>query len=436
MLQRPDLCGSDLEVIPDSEDERLRQEAAEKRREHTSNFTEVIEISSDEESPSTLIKDQQWSPRLPASSLRIADKQPYRPQMIRSPDNDSDDEIIELTDSSVELTPAKVKQRAPASLDGDESIIVFDEPKSAKTPLRVGTKDTSKKTPSKSGNSSEMVNNGQKLSYRNSPSTSAVALVPLRVGPPPASSLKTPRSTSKKAQQTVEQRRRHDYAQQLFEDLNASVFKGGLPHNTALDWNKRLLTTAGRAKWHRAKDGIETTQIELAEKILDRDERIRNTLSHEMCHLATWIIDKEINEHHGQNFKKWASRVMQRRPEINVSIKHDYQISYPYEWECQKCAKVYGRFSKSIRPDECVCGACKEGNLVPLFTSKRQPKSQKLSRMVAAKTQDSPRSMVRPAHVIPVGNVSTTSGYSSCDGSESDSDIETLTNELATTSIM
>jgi hypothetical protein len=49
----------------------------------------------------------------------------------------------------------------------------------------------------------------------------------------------------------VEQQRRHDYAQQLFDDLNASIFKGGLPNNTALNWNKRLLTTAGRAKWHR-----------------------------------------------------------------------------------------------------------------------------------------------------------------------------------------
>jgi hypothetical protein len=73
---------------------------------------------------------------------------------------------------------------------------------------------------------------------------------------------------------------------------------------------------------YSAKDGVETTQIELADKILDRDgpsfvlplgwlvnwrmaERIRNTLSHEMCHLATWIIDKTINEHHGPNFKKW-----------------------------------------------------------------------------------------------------------------------------------
>ena len=94
-----------------------------------------------------------------------------------------------------------------------------------------------------------MTNNGQKTSFHDSPP--GVALVPLRVEPPTASSPKAPRSTSKKAQQTAEQLRRHDYAQQLFEDLNASVFKGGLPNNTALNWNKRLLTTAGRAKWYR-----------------------------------------------------------------------------------------------------------------------------------------------------------------------------------------
>lgn len=94
-----------------------------------------------------------------------------------------------------------------------------------------------------------MTNNGQKPSFHDSPP--GVALIPLRVEPPTASSPKAPRSTSKKAQQTAEQLRRHDYAQQLFEDLNASVFKGGLPNNTALNWNKRLLTTAGRAKWHR-----------------------------------------------------------------------------------------------------------------------------------------------------------------------------------------
>ena len=158
-----------------------------------------------------------------------------------------------------------------------------DEPKSAKTPLRVGTKNKARSTPNKSGNHSEMISNGRKP-----PSPSAANLLfPLRIEPPPASSPKA-RSSSKKTQQTVEQQRRHDYAQQLFDDLNGSIFKGGLPNNTALNWNKRLLTTAGRARWHRwvdiayqfslfygrkysAKDGIETTQIELAEKILDRN---------------------------------------------------------------------------------------------------------------------------------------------------------------------
>jgi hypothetical protein len=184
-----------------------------------------------------------------------------------------------------------------------------DEGKSAKTPLHVGTKDKTKSTPSKSSNNSEMTTNGRKPS---SPSAIQVALTPLRAQPRLPSSSKAPRSTSKKAQEIVEQQRRHDYAQQLFEDLNASVFKGGLPNNTALNWNKRLLTTAGRAKWHRsanipqqfsisygnkysAKDGIETTQIELAEKILDRDGL--SFLIEDLRWLIEWCHARADQEH-------------------------------------------------------------------------------------------------------------------------------------------
>ena len=67
----------------------------------------------------------------------------------------------------------------------------------------------------------------------------------------------------------------------------------------------------------------------------------------------------------------------------------------------------YGRFSKSIRPDECgmsyvqsgyavnwplrraVCGACKVGKLIPLFTqaAPRTPKTKAGSRMAPEKTQ-------------------------------------------------
>lgn len=72
---------------------------------------------------------------------RIADKQPYRCRIIQGVVDDvSGDEIIELTDSSVELTPLKVKpfnskrelgeknpiaRRTPVHFGGDESIIVL-----------------------------------------------------------------------------------------------------------------------------------------------------------------------------------------------------------------------------------------------------------------------------------------------------------------------
>lgn len=82
---------------------------------------------------------------------------------------------------------------------------------------------------------------------------------------------KTPRARrGKKAEAETEQSRREAYAQQLFDELNASVFGSGLPH-VKLVWNKRLLTTAGRAKWHRSREGVDTTEIELAMKILDCD---------------------------------------------------------------------------------------------------------------------------------------------------------------------
>ncbi|KAJ8596506.1 hypothetical protein M405DRAFT_726107 [Rhizopogon salebrosus TDB-379] len=180
-----------------------------------------------------------------------------------------------------------------------------------------------------------------------------------------------------------EQERREKYAEKLFAELNSTVFNDGLPRETKLNWNKRLLTTAGRARWHKSRDGVQTTEIELAAKILDRDERIRNTLSHEMCHLACWIINDDPKEVHGPAFKAWANKVMTKRPEIEITTRHNYEISYPFEWKCEKCSKIYGRHTKSIRPDECVCGVCKLGKLVPLFVQ-RASRTSKVSRMTTA----------------------------------------------------
>ncbi|KAF9478727.1 hypothetical protein BDN70DRAFT_808312 [Pholiota conissans] len=253
--------------------------------------------------------------------------------------------------------------------------------------------------------------------------------------------LKAPRANTKRARELADLQRRQDYAQKLFNELNNVVFKGALPPDTKLQWSKRLLSTAGKAKYHRSREGVETIEIELADKILDCDERIRNTLSHEMCHLATWVIDHNVREQHGKLFQNWAAQVMKKRPDIHVSIKHNYDITYPFEWECQKCAKVYGRFSNSINVDECACGACKDGKLKPLFTSKRKVDTPKQSRMAAAK----PKGTFQCIHhvfltlkvIIDSPSTRPTSTVSELDSNSQDIEfiVDMLTQTIASTSL-
>jgi len=220
---------------------------------------------------------------------------------------------------------------------------------------------------------------------------------------------KTPR-TSKKALALAQQAERAAYAQSLFDELNRTVFAAGLPVGTALIWSNRLLTTAGRARWHRSKEDVHTTSIELATKILDSKERIRNTLSHEMCHLACWVINQDPKEGHGKAWKSWAAKVMRKRPDIDISTRHNYEISYPYEWECESCAKTYGRFSKSIRPDEVVCGACKIGTLHPLFTVRPRKSPSKRTTADGRQAATSPRDSPRLAAPAPPGPVNVFTG--------------------------
>ncbi|KAJ1309617.1 hypothetical protein OPQ81_006387 [Rhizoctonia solani] len=167
----------------------------------------------------------------------------------------------------------------------------------------------------------------------------------------------------------------------LFAELNDSVFGGKLPKDCPIEWSKKLNTTAGRAHWKRIRDTNgdvmrHETRIELSTKVVDCEERVRNTLSHEMCHLGAWIFDSEMKPPHGPAFKRWSNRIMETRPDITISTCHSYEITYKYEWKCssEECGRTYGRHSKSIDPEKQVCGVCRN-KLVPQFETapKRTP---------------------------------------------------------------
>lgn len=75
----------------------------------------------------------------------------------------------------------------------------------------------------------------------------------------------------------------------------------------SITWNKRLLTTAGITKLCLKSSGLMEAKIELSEKVIDTEERLRSTLLHELCHAAAWLLSSERKPAHGPKFYMWGN---------------------------------------------------------------------------------------------------------------------------------
>ncbi|EXJ67070.1 uncharacterized protein A1O5_09716 [Cladophialophora psammophila CBS 110553] len=176
-------------------------------------------------------------------------------------------------------------------------------------------------------------------------------------------------------------------------------------------WSKTLRSTAGRANWKRTVTkpsgspvksnnmneasglGMKVqhfASIELAEKIIDCEDRLVNTLAHEFCHLTNFMISNVRDQPHGASFKNWAAKVtshlrstdVESWRKVHVTTKHSYAINHKYLWVCvgrketsaaaadvlkwdegEGCGAEYGRHSKSVDVEKHRCGKCK-GRLV------------------------------------------------------------------------
>ncbi|KAL8854066.1 MAG: hypothetical protein Q9221_001189 [Calogaya cf. arnoldii] len=117
-----------------------------------------------------------------------------------------------------------------------------------------------------------------------------------------------------------------------------------------LVWSKKLQSTAGRANWRReairTKDAggeLSTTtyrnhaSIELAEKVIDDEDRLINVIAHEYCHLLNFMISNIKDNPHGKEFKIWAKKCSAAFAHrgVNVTTTHVYEISYKHS--CGKC---------------------------------------------------------------------------------------------------
>jgi len=188
--------------------------------------------------------------------------------------------------------------------------------------------------------------------------------------------------TASRAAATAFKKDRENMTKRYFESFNEVAFKGRLPANVQVLWNKRLLTTAGITKLkftssrrgsgasssteskqekHARLAAQRTAVIELSEKVCDSEDRLKTTLLHEMCHAATWLLDSERKPPHGPSFWKYAKLASNALPELGeVTTCHSFVVHKPFRFKCTnvECGLEYGRHSKSIDVERHRCGLC------------------------------------------------------------------------------
>jgi predicted SprT family Zn-dependent metalloprotease len=169
-------------------------------------------------------------------------------------------------------------------------------------------------------------------------------------------------------------------AENFLQELDAKITGGRLQKLSSstggikIHWTNKLNTTAGRAHWKRETirskeaDGSSGSEryrhhasIELAEKVIDDENRLLNVIAHEFCHLANFMVSDVTGNPHGKEFKAWAAKCSAAFPDrsIEVTTKHSYDIDFKYVWECTSCGIQYKRHSKSLNPERHRCGSCK-----------------------------------------------------------------------------
>ena len=287
---------------------------------------------------------------------------------------------------------------------------------------------------------------------KNDTSSSSDPPTPTRSPSPSTSPSKTAKSPSKLSSPSkkalTEAKKlflstRHDTAKSLLIHLDTHITSSQLSQLCAstggvqILWSKNLRSTAGRANWRRTvtkplnepRDSLKSTttaissgsksgtegkplvqhyaSIELAEKVIDSDSRLVNTLAHEFCHLANFMVSGVRDQPHGASFKSWADKVTNHLRTasnlpslyraVEVTTKHSYVINHKYLWICAGTAPVgsaqaaaraflaledgtgcgaeYGRHSKSIDPKKHRCGKCK--GLLVQVRPKPKPKAGK-----------------------------------------------------------
>jgi len=159
----------------------------------------------------------------------------------------------------------------------------------------------------------------------------------------------------------------------IYKLYNETVFDNKLDPEMSVTWNKRMTKTAGFCYYNTSTDNKHQSRIELSDKVIDSMERLRDTLIHELCHAATWIIDQK-KAGHGPAWKYWATKANRIHPDLPIISRcHQYEIHTKFNYQCNGCGQMFGRHSKSIDASRHRCSRC--GGIPELLTNKASSNS-------------------------------------------------------------
>uniref|UniRef100_A0A3B5LR12 Germ cell nuclear acidic peptidase n=1 Tax=Xiphophorus couchianus TaxID=32473 RepID=A0A3B5LR12_9TELE len=169
---------------------------------------------------------------------------------------------------------------------------------------------------------------------------------------------------------SIFKKKKEELTNKLYQLYNTSVFDNKLPTNMSVTWNKKMRKTAGYCITGQEKGGGNRyARIELSDKVCDSADRLRDTLIHEMCHAATWLING-VRDGHGNLWRLYARKSTLIHPELPMVTRcHSYDITYKFQYQCKRCQNTIGRHSKSLDTQRFVCALC-TGQLVLLTPSK------------------------------------------------------------------
>jgi predicted SprT family Zn-dependent metalloprotease len=67
--------------------------------------------------------------------------------------------------------------------------------------------------------------------------------------------------------------------------------------------------------------------------VVDGEQRLRETLLHELCHAAAWVVDGSRKPPHGPHFYAWGRKATAATG-LPVTRCHAYAIAFKHTWQC------------------------------------------------------------------------------------------------------